>query len=138
MQSSVIAALLALGQGAAPLRPAAPPATGCVPADSTAVALAGRLVRRTYAGPPNYSDTARGDSIERGWYLELAAPVCLPGTDTTRVVQLIVPPEMYRRHGAWVGQRVVATGALLSAETGHHHTPVLLAVRELRLSSSAR
>jgi hypothetical protein len=40
-------------------------------------------------------------------------------------------PDAYAAYKELVGKRVVASGTLFGAITGHHHTPVLLTVRTL-------
>jgi hypothetical protein len=101
------------------------------------VELAGVLARRTFAGPPNYESVARGDRPETMWLLRLDQPACVAADarDATgfnvavasvREIQLVVTPEQYQRYRDRVGRRVALSGTLFGAETGHHHTPVLL------------
>jgi hypothetical protein len=119
------------------------PASGLAPAYADCLTYAGRvelagvLARRTFPGPPNYESVARGDRPEVTWLLQLDQPACVAAdaTDATgfnvavasvREIQLAVTPEQYQRYGNRVGRRVALSGALFGAETGHHHTPVLL------------
>jgi hypothetical protein len=101
------------------------------------VELAGVLARRVFPGPPNYESVARGDRPETAWLLRLDQPACVAAdaSDATgfnvavanvREIQLAVTPEQYQRYRDRVGRRVALSGTLFGAETGHHHTPVLL------------
>src|SRR5262245_41708555 len=108
------------------------------PAVST---ISGTLVRKTYAGPPNYEDIKSGDRPETGWYVRLAKPICVTGTPGDEVngedergvdlVQLVLTHDEYKTHGGLVGKKVKATGTFFRWHTGHHHTPVLLTVTRL-------
>jgi hypothetical protein len=51
-----------------------------------------------------------------------------PGQKNVRRVQLVLDQTAYERYKALLGRKVVATGSLFGANTGHHHTPVLLTV----------
>jgi hypothetical protein len=109
---------------------------GCVNYEPDTVTLRGRIVRRTFAGPPNYESIARGDEREQVWLLHLAKPICVsPGTDSPKEtsvsdVQLVFTEgrPQYDRYRPLVGQQVIASGTLFHAITGHHHTKVLLTV----------
>lgn len=78
---------------------------------------------------------ARGDAAEVHWLLHLDRPVCTAGTGDEpaeagiRKVQLVLSD--HARHRALLGRRVRVAGPLFHAQTGHHHTPVLLEVRGL-------
>ena len=101
------------------------------------VVLKGTIRRHTFAGPPNYESVAKGDAAERVWVLHLAQPICVSANEEwekeTAVsdVQLVV--EKYDKE--LVGRKVVATGTLYHAHTGHHHTKVLLTVSSIKKSS---
>ena len=53
--------------GVAQIEPA-----GCRSYEPAVVALHGTLVRKTFAGPPNYHDIRKGDEAETYWLLNLA------------------------------------------------------------------
>src|SRR5216684_6464494 len=36
-----------------------------------------QLVRKTFAGPPNYHDIRKGDEAETYWLLNLDSPICM-------------------------------------------------------------
>ena len=107
---------------------------GCLPANGK-LSLAGKLVRRTFAGPPSYESIKGGDRPETYWLLALDQPVCvhLPADDasgaaTARAdeVQLMLDPTQYKPDRWLLGRRVVATGVPMGAISGHHMTPFLL------------
>jgi hypothetical protein len=114
---------------------------GCLSYEPSIVKVEGKLTRKTFPGPPNYESVRKGDRPETYWLLDLERPVCIDqdpkNTDFNgaqkdiRLVQLVIDPEMYKEHAGLIGKRVVATGTLFGAITGHHHTPVLLNVTTL-------
>jgi hypothetical protein len=107
------------------------------------VELAGTLTRRTFPGPPNYESVARGDRPETTWLLRLDQPACVAAdasddagfnvaVASVQDIQLAVTPEQFQRYRDRVGRRVSLAGTLFGAETGHHHTPVLLGEVQFR------
>ena len=114
---------------------------GCRSYEPAVVALHGTLIRKTFPGPPNYSDIHKGDTPETYFLLNLDSPVCLnadkstpalrPSQKNVRTVQLVLEEGMYERVKPLLGKKVVASGSLFAAHTGHHHTPVLLTVTNL-------
>ena len=62
-----------------------------------------------------------------------AQPDLNPSRKNVRKVQLVLNKEHDERANALRGKRVVATGTLFGAHTGHHHTSVLLTVTYLDL-----
>ena len=54
-----------------------------------------------------------------------------PAKNDVGSIQLVLAPDAYAAYKELVGKRVVASGTLFGAITGHHHTPVLLTVRTL-------
>ena len=112
--------------------------TGCLSYEPTVVRLEGTLIRKTFAGPPNYESVRKGDRAETYWLLRLVRPICVdrdkkdpdvnPGHSDIRVIQLVINPQFYKTHAKLVGKHVVTTGTLAGGITGHHHTAVLLTV----------
>jgi len=96
---------------------------------------------RPFGGPPNYHDIRKGDEAETYWLLNLDSPICVnedkaepdlnQAQKNVRRVQLVLDQGAYEEFKAQLGSRVVATGSLFGAHTGHHHTPVLLRVNSL-------
>jgi len=114
---------------------------GCRSYEPAVVTLHGSLIRKTFPGPPNYSDIHKGDRAETYFLLNLDSPICLdmdksdpdlrPRQKNVRTVQLVLEEGMYDRFKLLLGKEVVARGSLFAAHTGHHHTPVLLTVSNL-------
>lgn len=100
--------------------------------------LEGVLIARTFPGPPNFESVKAGDRPERYWLLRLPHPICVAaspseaGAKNVREIQLILKPEDFARHRALQGKKVTAEGDLMSALSGHHHTPILLDNVELK------
>jgi hypothetical protein len=113
-----------------------PGAERCLRYAPATVQVAGTLARHTFFGAPGFGEDPRHDAKETGFYLELAAPVCmLPGNDDNDVartgirrVQLLLDADGYARLRPFIGKRIALRGTVSSAITGHHHAPVLLAV----------
>ena len=113
----------------------------CLSYEPAVVTLTGTLVRKTFPGPPNYESVKKGDKPETSWFLDLPESVCVnedkiepdlnPKQSGIHEIQLVLQPEQYRQHKGMIGRKVLATGTLFGEHTGHHHTPVLLAVRTL-------
>ena len=118
-------------------------AQACLPYEPAVVTLEGTVTMGAFPGRPNYADTLHGDEIERPFILQLDRAICVEPDSSSRLyndprggvrqVQLaVVGDSLVLRLRRLVGRRIVVTGQLFSAETGHHHTPVLDLVRELR------
>ena len=106
----------------------------CVTYEPDEVVLKGTIQRHTFPGPPNYESIAKGDRPERYWLLHLAQPICVSASSQweketgVSEVQLIIT----KYDKTLVGRKVVATGTLFRAHTGHHHTKVVLTVSSIR------
>ena len=113
----------------------------CLSYEPVVVKIAGTLGRKTEPGPPNYENIRNGDRPETYWFVKLSRPVCVgedekepalnPAKKNVGSIQLVLAPAAYAACKELVGKKVVASGTLLGAITGHHHTPVLLTVRTL-------
>ena len=113
----------------------------CFSYEPSPVSLTGTLVRKTFPGPPNYENIRKRDKPETAWLLELDRPACVdedktdpdlnPAQAEVHQAQLVLMPEQYRSYKTLVGHKVTAIGTLFGAHTAHHHTPVLLTVRNL-------
>jgi Domain of unknown function (DUF4431) len=113
----------------------------CLSYEPSVVKVAGTLGRKTVPGPPNYESVSNGDRPETYWFVQLSRPVCVgedekepdlyPAKKDVGSIQLVLTPDAYAACKELVGKRVVASGTLFGAITGHHHTPVLLTVRTL-------
>ncbi len=102
------------------------------------VSLAGTLRSRVFAGPPNYESIKRGDRKETAIILRLERAACTTGDDplgyddsftNLREMQLVISnDEEWKTVKRRMGKRVVVTGALFGAHTGHHRTKVLIQI----------
>jgi hypothetical protein len=108
----------------------------CLQYEPASATLTGTLSSKLVPGPPGYTSLARGDQPETIWILTLDAPICVSGdrrhpkshSDITEV-QLILGSTAAR---ALVTKPVRAVGTLSASKTGHHRTPVVLTVKQLR------
>lgn len=106
--------------------------------------LKGKLVKRKFAGPPNYQSISKGDQQEAVWVLALTKVLCvrtLPtdleneAADNIREIQLVFldrPPYKQVQHLSY--KMVIVAGSLFFGQSGHHHTKVLLDVSDIRSS----
>ena len=101
------------------------------------------LERRDYAGPPNYQSIEQGDKKETTWLLRLDRQACTvadsdPAARLGRqLMQLVFDPAAhpYDKYRPLMGKHIVARGSLFTAQTGHHHTEVLITVNELKAAN---
>ena len=115
---------------------------GCLSYEPTVVSLKGKLVRKTFPGPPEYESIRKGDRKETYWFIELERPVCVnedpeqpdinAAYDDIPEIQLAVDPAQYLRYKALVGREVLASGTLLGEFNGHHHTAVFLMLKDIQ------
>ncbi|MBX9900092.1 MAG: DUF4431 domain-containing protein [Burkholderiaceae bacterium] len=111
----------------------------CFNYEPAKVALSGKLLRKTYPGTPNFESVAKGDHEETGYYLQLAAGICVRAKQEdeagdhmgVKVIQLVLSEKQYELLRPALGTRITLIGSLFEAHTGHHHTPVLLIVHEV-------
>ncbi|GMU67631.1 MAG: hypothetical protein AMXMBFR36_39050 [Acidobacteriota bacterium] len=136
MRPTLAALLLSLGLAASGV-------ADCLSWGPGAASLSGKLVSETFPGPPNYESIAKGDQPETHWILLLEKPVCVDGVDDlgqghleagVERIQLVLTPELHKKHRASLGGIVEVTGMFMAAVSGHHHTRVLLEATELRES----
>lgn len=111
-------------------------APSCLKVGAT-VSLHGRLISRTFAGPPGYDSVRHGDAAEVTPVLRLGRPLCVTGllgeTDPTRhsireLQVLDVHDHLDAGQRAACRRACVLNGQLVRAESGHHHTPVMIEV----------
>ena len=105
------------------------------------VMLRGRVVSRTFYGPPNYGENPKTDSRESQYILILnsAVDVLATGGDPTdqtergvRRVTLVVNDFAAHPIRPLLGRRVVIEGTLFHANTGHHHTKILIELASIK------
>jgi uncharacterized protein DUF4431 len=111
------------------------------------VTLTGRLVYRTFYGPPNYGENPKTDSRETQPILILDSMVDViasasdPTDEAERLVKritLVIHDFKANPVRPLLGKRVRVEGTLFHANTGHHHTKVLLEVSSLRAAKRGK
>jgi hypothetical protein len=76
----------------------------------------------------------------------LVAPICVEADEMNDAESKVTDVQMvlaagqadYKRYKAMLGQKVKVTGKLFHAHTGHHHTPVLIDVSEIKKVTGRR
>lgn len=111
----------------------------CVKLDIQQVRLAGTVTPVLFYGPPNYGEDPVHDAKEVAAVLKLDQPISIcpdlsansaPPDSPVQETQMIFRDPPYGRQ--WNGKRVIASGTLFAAQTGHHHTPVMFDVRDVQ------
>lgn len=106
-----------------------PPDCAIVDPDS-AGSFQGMLARLTFPGPPNYESIAGGDRAETVPVLVLPQEACWRFENQvyqTVVMQLIPSNRPFPNTHQWMDHEILAFGHVQRAETGHHHTGIVLA-----------
>jgi hypothetical protein len=109
----------------------------CVDYQPAVVNLAGRIERRAYPGPPNFTRIEGGDAWDVEWILILSSPQCvngLPGDQlnsesesNVKEVQLVITDARdWKRYAPLVGKDGQLTGTRFHGHTAHHRTQVLI------------
>jgi hypothetical protein len=106
------------------------------------VVLRGRLQATERFGPPNYGEDPRTDARQRILLVRLpeqvvvradtADPVNNETVAGVREVQLLLSPEAVAQYVGLLGREVIVQGTLSRAVTGHHYTPVVMTIRDIR------
>ncbi len=113
----------------------------CLSYGPAEVKLTGIISPKTFPGPPNYESVAKGDQAERVWVLRVDQPICTT-VDTsdesngaenniTELQLLFTGGQEYDKYRPLLAKRVNVRGTLHHAETGHHHTTVMLGVNRI-------
>jgi hypothetical protein len=116
---------------AAPLALAAVP---CLHYQGDPVTLSGKVTKRTFYGPPNYGENPDTDSRETQGILLLSKPICVDENPDEYYVakknqlEVTLVPLAKTNLKNYLGKQVKVHGKLFHAETGHHHTPVLIEI----------
>ena len=104
-----------------------PAKADCLSYGPTRVSIAGTLNRIVFSN-------SRGDP-EPYIVLRLQQPVCMTGEARDEdkpflsdilAIQLLLTETQYAQFRPLLGKRVRLSGSLVAAETGHHHTPVIM------------
>jgi hypothetical protein len=102
--------------------------------------IQGILKTEMFYGPPNYGESPKTDSKEEAYILYLDAPIrviALPKDsdyynqtrDSITKIQLV--PFTQNIISPHNGRHIRVTGPLWGAQTGHHHTDVLMSIQKV-------
>lgn len=120
----------------------------CYPYEPKVVTLEGILVGETFPGSPNYESIKKGNKKESYFLLTFPEPICTVATeddvmsdseDSVTKMQLMISSNsraIYNKLQSELGKTVKCTGTLYYHHTGHHHTPVLMTVKDCESVSS--
>jgi hypothetical protein len=98
------------------------------------VALTGKVVLRTFYGPPGYGESPKTDSRESQYILLLDRSIDVLGSPDfeaehgVKQITLVVFDFKSTPVRPWLHKRVTIEGKLFHAISGHHHTRVLIEV----------
>ena len=120
------------------------PTGHCLNYDDSTVTLSGTVFSRIYFGPPNYGENPESDAREGAWLILLDAPICITGSSNPKVDNDLPESNQILIHLVAVhvdlaslqraaGKHITVRGSLFHAMTGHHRTPVLMDVYEVRV-----
>jgi hypothetical protein len=108
------------------------------------VELRGKLIVVSKYGPPGFGENPKTDKKVKVPILFLSRSINVRGNQASDIntesvsgvkeVQLIFQSGI--PHRQFIGREVVAKGVLFHSVTGHHYTPVLLEVSEIRQEKS--
>ncbi len=110
--------------------------------DPAQVKLKGVVEIQTFPGPPNYESIQKGDEMERGAYLRLYQPIdvnlILIATNeinepekNIKIIQIADINDVDWKKFLKKGKHIQITGTLFHRFTGHHHTRVLIDVKQI-------
>lgn len=104
----------------------------CLHYGGVPIALTGKVIRKTFYGPPNYGETPKTDLRETQAILVLPKPICIDAgsgiNEEAEKVQRNVTllPSAGFDPSRYLGKVVTVEGTLFHSHTGHHHTTVLM------------
>jgi len=109
-------------------------ASPCLVYGAPGTTLQGIVTVETFYGPPNFGESPETDSKVRQAILRLDSPICTQESADEPAelgqVRITLAPTGGLNLDAHAGKRVTVTGALFHASTGHHRTPLLMAIRQ--------
>lgn len=125
-----------------PKSPPAKAAEDCLSYEPQKVQLEGRLYRKSFPGPPNYTDINKGDEKEIYWLIKTTEPFCVNKSSYVEgdelhglsEVQLVMSSKLdfYKTKRPLLNKKIKVQGTLFPQHTGHHKTEVLLTVESLQ------
>lgn len=113
------------------------------------IELTGILDLQTFPGPPNYESIKDGDEIERHFYLKLEKPIdVLPMKENSAIenpeielnVKIIQVSISEEDNKIWDRVRKIGKGGHVRVQgtpfhrfTGHHHSRILMVVKNIKI-----
>ena len=145
--NAILGALVAIGAIFFALSVAS--AGECLEYEPALVTLKGVVSLKPAYGPPGYGEDPKHDAREDYLALTLDAPVCMRANSELhtedvaeteiKAIQLVFRNgEAFRQAKRWIGMRISVAGSLYHGYTGHHHTTVLLKLREAGFAPRGR
>jgi len=114
----------------------------CLNYEPQKVQLEGLLYKKSFPGPPNYTDIKEGDEEEIYWLIKTTEPFCVNKSSYVEgdelqglsEVQLVMSSKMdfYKTKRSLLNKKIKVQGTLFPQHTGHHKTKVLLTVESLK------
>lgn len=103
----------------------------------TAGIFTGTLIIETFWGPPSYGEDTLNDMKEICSILMLEKNIDIPADRSNEFNMAVVGLDRLQlatgiKTKKFVNKKVTAKGQLFGAHTGHHHTAVLLDVKEIK------
>ena len=95
------------------------------------VTISGKLAIKQFYGPPNYGETPKIDKIESYYVLQLYEPITVQEGSSTATVNEIQLILYNNNSGLITGGNYVVEGEAFFAQTGHHHTPIMISVNRI-------
>jgi hypothetical protein len=109
----------------------------CLTYEPQVVVLEGKVVTRTFFGPPGYGETPKIDTREKQALLLLKSKICIAeGSDENQPAEInqskiTLVPTSIKSFTPYTGKRVTVKGEIFHAISGHHHTPILMSVQTI-------
>ncbi len=120
--------------------------SACLEYEPAIVSMTGKVTTHLEYGSPGFGEDPAHDTKENYWYLDLDKPICTNGKDedspdmegevNIKRLQIVFLDGYPKKR--WVGLRAAITGRLFHAETGHHHTRVLILPESITEDSAHR
>lgn len=140
MRAGILSALVAVG--ATFFISSVVSARDCLDYEPATVTIQGSVSLKPAYGPPGFGEDPKHDAREDYLALTLDTPVCMkassePDTENIaetdiKAMQLVFRDgEAFKQAKQWIGKRISVSGGLFHGFTGHHHTAVLLNVKEI-------
>jgi hypothetical protein len=140
MKIGILGTLVALGVTS--VVSSAVSAGECLDYEPAMVTIQGSVSLKPAYGPPGFGEDPKHDAREDYLALTLDTPVCMaaspkPQTEDVaetdiRTMQLVFRNgEAFQQAKRWIGKQTSVTGGLYHGFAGHHHTTVLLEVKEI-------